>query len=478
MSFLEPQILLLLSVFLPLITAALIYVLGDFPKLRNAAGFAGATLTIYAIYILQLHYSNGVVVAAQLGQVLPNIALAFQLNGFGLIYAGMAAILWLVTLIYCLGYLPINKIPRQTSFYAFFAITLGCVMGIAFSANLFTMFVFYELMTLCTYPLIANKAAGRVYLGVLIGASLLFFLPAIILVYHLTGSTDFISGGLLSERGISGSVISLLAILFALGIAKAALLPMHKWLPAAMVAPTPVSALLHAVAVVKAGVFCIAKITFFTIGAGSFAASGYELFGATNPVLFLGIATMLAASVFALAKDNLKQRLAYSTIAQLAYIVIATAILAPISLVAAGLHMVAHGVAKITLFFCAGAIATATGKKYVSEMNGVGRKLPLVCSAFFVASLSMIGLPFIAGGISKEYILDAAEAAHLGWVAWAFYASMALNAAYYLPISYRFFVAKAKVKIINKLPIAMLGAISITALLTLFYGVYYKEFLL
>jgi multicomponent Na+:H+ antiporter subunit D len=225
--------------------------------------------------------------------------------------------------------------------------------------------------------------------------------------------------------------------------------------------------------VVKAGVFCIGKVFFYTIGAASFGASGYEPAGVVNPILFIGIATMLAASVFAISKDNLKQRLAYSTIAQLAYIVIASALLAPISLLAAGLHMVAHGVAKITLFFCAGAIATATGKTEISQFDGVGRKLPLVCVALFIASLSMIGLPYIAGGISKDYIVEAAEEVNLGWVAWMFYASMVLNAVYYLPISYRTLIKKADVKVKQALPQSMKLAISITAGLTLLYAAYY-----
>lgn len=476
MGIFEPQVLLVLAIFTPFLTAACIYAFGAKPSI----GYAGSLLTTFLVLGLAQHLLDGEKIYAQITEVLPNVGLAFELTGFGLVYAAMAAILWFVTLIYASGYMVVNNYGNLVRFYSFFAIAIFCALGIAFSANLLTMFIFYEAMTLCTYPLVTHKGtlearrAARRYLGILMGASLLLFLPAIVWVYHITGSTDFVEGGLLAENGISGAFIPFLMLMFAFGIAKAGLFPVHKWLPAAMVAPTPVSALLHAVAVVKAGVFCITKVPFFTIGTTSLAGSGYELLGANNPVLFIAIATMLAASVFAIAKNNLKQRLAYSTIAQLAYIVIASAVLAPISMVAAGLHMVAHGVAKITLFFCAGAIATATGKYEVSQLDGVGRKLPLVCGAFFIASLSMIGLPYIAGGISKHYIVEAAEASHLGWVAWAFYASMLLNAIYYLPISYRTFIKKANVKVEKVLPRSIKIAISITAALTVLYIVYYQ----
>lgn len=471
-----PQILLVLAVFLPFVTASAIYAFGKFPRMREAASFVGALLSLGVFVKILSGFVGGFTPAVKVFEILPNAGLAFEATGFGLVYAGLASVLWVVTLLYAHGYLRANNSQNLTRFYSFFAIAIGCALGMAFSANLLTMFIFYELMTLSTYPLVAHnedeeaKLGARKYLSILLGASIMLFLPAIVLVYHLTGSTDFVSGGLLVAHGVSGKVVLLLAVLFGFGVTKAALMPLHKWLPAAMVAPTPVSALLHAVAVVKAGVFCLSKIMLFTLGAAAFD-------GGINPILFVAVVTLLLASITAISKNNLKQRLAYSTVAQLSYIVVASCVLAPLSLVAAGLHMVAHGVAKITLFFCAGAFATTTGKKYVSELDGVGRQLPIVSAAFFVASLSMIGLPLIAGGISKHYIVEAAEQVQLGWVMWVFYASMVLNAMYYLPISYRLFVKQGKVKLLQAMPKTMVVAIAFTVLLTLAYGAYYSEIL-
>lgn len=466
----EPQVLLVLTIFAPLLTAAAIYATGQFERVRNCISFLGALASCALVLKQYQLFMADSAKPAEISEIFPHLSLAFEVTGFGLVFALLASILWLVTLIYAHGYMHVNKYSHKTGFYAFFAITIACALGIAFSANLLTMFIFYEIMTFSTYPLVIHsgneqaKKAARIYIGWLVGASVALFLPAMIYVYQLTGTTDFTAGGLLVANEISGNVAGILALIFAFAIAKAALMPVQGWLPAAMVAPTPVSALLHAVAVVKAGVFCLAKITFFIIGA--------EAFTGTNPMLFIALFSMLAASIIALRKDNLKQRLAYSTIAQLAYVGVATALLAPISLAAAALHMVAHGVAKILLFFCAGAIASTTGKKYVNEFDGLGKNLPLICGAFFVASLSMIGVPYIAGGVSKEYILLAADNVGMGWIAWFFYVSMALNAAYYLPISWRFFAKQGKIKIAQELPKTMTFAIVFCALLTLGFAGY------
>ena len=349
-----------------------------------------------------------------------------------MLFALIASGLWIVNSVYSIGYMRGNDEKNQTRFYVCFALAIAAALAIAFAANLLTLFLFYEVLTLITYPLVTHagtdkaRAGGRVYLGILMGTSVLFLLPAVIYVWHATGTTDFRPGGILPAGMDKGAVAVLLA-LFMFGIGKAALMPFHRWLPAAMVAPTPVSALLHAVAVVKAGVFSVVKVVVYVFGLDILA-------GATDWLIAISCFTIIAASLVALHADNLKRRLAYSTVSQLSYVVLAAAMIAPISIVGAALHIATHAFAKITLFFTAGAIYTAAHKTEVSQLDGIGRRMPWTMTAFAIGALSLIGIPPAAGFISKWFIISsAAEGGHLVVVA-VLVLSTLLNAAYFLPI--------------------------------------------
>jgi multicomponent Na+:H+ antiporter subunit D len=347
--------------------------------------------------------------------------------------------LWILNSIYSIGYMRGNKEPRQTSFYVCFAIALGSTIGLAFAKNLFTLFLCYEALTLSTYPLVTHKAtdeahrAGRLYLLLLLGTSLMLFLPAIIATWALAGTLDFTPGGILGGKA-SGLTIGLLLALYVFGIGKAAVMPLHFWLPAAMVAPTPVSALLHAVAVVKAGVFTVVKVSVLIFGVDTLASLGQSQW-----LTVVAGTTVLIGSLVALRQDNLKRRLAYSTVSQLSYVVLGVAILAPISVVGAAVHIAAHAVSKITLFFAAGSIYTAAHLTEVSQLDGIGRRMPWTMGAFAVGSLAMIGLPPTAGFLGKWLMLTGAMQS-ANWLAVGIIvASTLLNAGYFLPIVFRAF---------------------------------------
>jgi multicomponent Na+:H+ antiporter subunit D len=326
------------------------------------------------------------------------------------------------------------------------------------------------MLTLVTWPLVTQhgdreaRSGGRVYLGLLLGTSMVLLLPAIIATWALAGTLEFAPGGILHDTGISGAPLAALLALYMFGIGKAAVMPVHRWLPAAMVAPTPVSALLHAVAVVKAGVFAVVKIIVYVFGVEALA----EMQAAAWLPFVAGF-TIIAASIVALRADNLKRRLAYSTVSQLSYVVLSAALLTPLSVAAAALHIAAHALGKITLFFAAGAIYTAARKTEVSELDGIGRRMPWTLGAFAVGTLSMIGLPPAAGFVSKWFILAGAlEAQH--WTAVAVIAaSTLLNAGYFVPIVYRGFFRPppAGSQEHGEAPLTMVAAVCAAAAATL-----------
>ena len=374
-----------------------------------------------------------------LWEMLPGFSLSFSIEPLGMLFATVGALLWPVNSLYSIGYMRGNNEKNQTRFYVCFAIALMSVMGIAFAGNLLTLFVFYETLTLCTYPLVTHKGdskaveGGRVYIGILMVTSIGLLLPAILWTWSLTGSMDFVSGGMLRDS-LDGPLVGLLLLMYIFGIGKAAVMPVQRWLPAAMVAPTPVSALLHAVAVVKAGVFCVVKIVVYVFGLDLLRAQP-----TTHWLIFAAAFTIIVASVIALREDNLKRRLAYSTVSQLSYVVLAAAILAPLSIVGACLHIIAHAFGKITLFFAAGSIYTASHKTQVSELAGIGRQMPWTMAAFTIGALSMIGVPPAAGFISKWYILVSAFESEQIVAVGVIIVSTLLNAAYFIPIVYAAF---------------------------------------
>jgi multicomponent Na+:H+ antiporter subunit D len=359
-----------------------------------------------------------------------------------------------------------NNEPRQTPFYMCFAVAIASTLGIAFSANLFTLFLFYEVLTLSTYPLVTHKgddnarAGGRTYLLILLGTSMVLLLPAIVATAMIAGTLDFTPGGILAGKTDKTTVAILLA-LFMFGIGKAALMPMHRWLPAAMVAPTPVSALLHAVAVVKAGVFTAMKVVIYIFGIDLLASTG-----ANEWLIWVAAASLLAGSLVAMTKDNLKARLAYSTVSQLAYVVLGASLATGWGVIGGSMHIAMHAVGKITLFFCAGAIYTAARKTEVSELTGLGRAMPFTFTAFLIGSLSIIGLPPFGGLWGKWYIaLGALEAGQLLIVAILMISSL-LNIAYLLPIPFKAFFGESqgrKSDGIKEAPLPCLIAIGLTS---------------
>ncbi len=385
---------------------------------------------------------DGQVLIYNLVDVLPGVGLAFRVDPLGMLFALVASSLWIVTSLYSMGYMRPLKEHSQTRYYAYFALALSSAIGVAFAANLLTMYVFYEMLSLSTYSLVTHhqdaeaRFGGRKYLAYLMGTSIGLLLPAVILTYTFAGTLNFSDQGILAGVA-SDTVLIFMFGLFLLGIGKAAVMPLHSWLPSAMVAPTPVSALLHAVAVVKAGVFCVLRVIFHVYGVNLM----HQLHVDILTIYFVSV-TIIVGSIFALAQDNLKARLAYSTVAQLSYIILGAALLTPEGMIGGIVHIAMHGFGKITLFFCAGAILVATGKKNISEMKGLGRKMPVTMMAFFIGSLSIIGLPPLGGFISKwNLVLGSLEAGQIPILVVLLTSSL-LNAAYFLPIVYQGFFSK------------------------------------
>jgi multicomponent Na+:H+ antiporter subunit D len=434
----NPTDAIVAALLVPTAGALLISLAGRWPNLREAITLTTAVLLFVVVLQIAPAVMDGGRPEVMALTVADGLDLAFRVEPLGMLFALIASFLWIVNSIYSIGYMRGNKEPRQTQFYVAFAVALAATMGIALSANLFTLFIFYEVLTLSTYPLVAHhgdakaRNGARTYLMILLGTSIVLFIPALLWTLALTGTLEFTAGGIL--QGVSPSTTGLLLALFAFGIGKAALMPFHRWLPSAMVAPTPVSALLHAVAVVKAGVFSVLKVVVYIFGPEHLLATG-----ASEWLVYLATFSLLAASVVALTKDNLKARLAYSTVSQLAYIVLAAAIATPLALVGAAMHILMHAFGKITLFFVAGAIHTATHKTEVSQLNGIGRAMPFTMAAFFVGALSIIGLPPLGGAWSKLYIALGGLDGDYWFVVAALMISSVLNVAYLMPIVVRAF---------------------------------------
>ena len=436
------DMLIYAALIIPLITAGGIFLTGKIPNLREGVTIVGAVALFGVSILLATGVANGEPAELVLGDAVPGLTFAFKLEPLGAMFALVASGLWIVNSFYSIGYMRGNRERNQTRFYICFAIALLGAMGVAMAGNLFTLFVFYEVLTLSTYPLVAHKEdaaaqrGARIYLMTLLATSIGLFLVALIWAYTVMidpttgiGSTDFVEGGLLAGK-VGPATASTLLILFAFGIGKAALMPIHFWLPNAMVAPTPVSALLHAVAVVKAGVFAILKVSIYIFGIDLLSVTP-----ATDWILGVACFTMVVASLIAMTKDNLKARLAYSTIGQLAYVTTGAMLANPAGFMGGSMQIAAHAMGKITLFMCAGAIYVATGKTNISDMRGLGRRMPLVFTAFLIASLSIIGLPPFAGGWPKFELMMGAIEAERDWAAWSLVISSLLNIAYLLPIA-------------------------------------------
>ena len=439
----DGNLLLGAALLLPVAGALAIAATGKWPNVREAVTLATAGLLFLVVLNIYADLQGGGRPALVLVETLPGLPMALAVEPLGMLFALVASFLWIVTSLYAIGYMRAHGEQHQTRFYICFAVAIASTMGIALAGNMFTLFIFYEALTLSTYPLVTHsgtpeaRRAGRVYLGILLGTSIGLQLVAVVWTWTLTGTLDFTDGGILRDHA-SPAVIAVLLALYVFGIGKAAIMPFHRWLPAAMVAPTPVSALLHAVAVVKAGVFTILKVTVYIFGIDLLAD-----IGATRWIAYVAAATIVIASLVAMSKDNLKARLAYSTISQLSYVVLGAMLVNAWGVIGAGMHIAMHAFGKITLFFCAGAILVATHKTNVSEMGGLGRRMPITMAAFLIGALSIIGLPPLGGTWSKWYLvlgtLDRGDLILLT----VLMASTLLNIAYLLPIPIRAFFDKA-----------------------------------
>ena len=399
-------------------------------------------VVVFFNFSLVLSFVEGNSFNFELIEVFPNVGLSFHIEPIGLVFSSIASLLWFVNSLYSIGYLRGNSEQNQTRFYAYVSLSIFAVMGIAFASNLFTFFLFYELLTFLTYPLVTHngssnaKQGGKIYLGILLFTSICFLLLAICITYSFADTLDFIKGGIL-PTDLSNTEITILLLIFCFGVGKAALFPFHSWLPAAMVAPTPVSALLHAVAVVKAGVFGIIKIIVYIFG-----IDYLQGISAVSILTVLAGFTIIFASYKAMKSTNLKQRLAFSTVSQLSYITMAASLATPLAVAAAIFHLLSHAFGKITLFFAAGSIYTSLHKSDIKEMRGIFYQMPITMICFSLGAFSMIGLPPTVGLLSKWFIITGAVDAQDFFVLSILILSTILNASYFLPIIYDAFLRK------------------------------------
>jgi multicomponent Na+:H+ antiporter subunit D len=422
----------LLALLAPVLGAAGVILLRHRTPARELCGVIAGVVQLGVVATMVPTVRGGGTVSFTLSAFLPQTSIALRADALGVVLAGTAAILWVLTTLYAMGYFGTAPDPALTRFHACLCITMSATVGVAFSANLVTLFLFYEVLTVVTYPLVTHAGtaeavqAGRRYLAYQLGAAIAFLLPAIVLTYIEAGTFDFVPGGIFAADAGS-TLLVIVYVLYLLGIAKAALMPVHSWLPAAMVAPVPVSALLHAVAVVNVGVFCVMRVILDVYGFGLTGELGLGVL-----TLVVTSLTILVASVYALRLDSLKGILAYSTIGQLSYMMLGMALLSPGGRTGAILHLVGHSFAKITLFFAVGAIYLTAQRTLATELRGIGRQLPLTMAAFTVGALSIIGLPPTVGFVAKYFLfLGAVEAGQ--WAVLAVLSiSTVLSAGYYL----------------------------------------------
>jgi len=470
-----PETAMVVALVAPLVAAALVVLFRARPDVREGISIAMGAVTFGAVARIAGAVHGGEAVALELIEPVEGLRIAFSVEPLGLLFALIASLLWPLTTLYALGYMRGHGERNQARFFCFFAISISAVLALAFSANLATLFVCYEAITLATFPLVTHAndrsawRAGRIYIGVLMGTSIGLLLLGCLAVQGVAGTTEFTPGGVLAgplEAGrISKAALGVLLGLFVFGAGKAAVMPFHRWLPNAMVAPTPVSALLHAVAVVKAGVFTILKTVVYIFGIDL-----VRDLDAHTVLAYVAGFTVVAASVIAMGKDNLKERLAYSTIGQLSYIVLGALVATEESVVGAGMHIAAHATGKITLFFGAGAILVAAHLKNVSQLDGIGRRMPITMACFFVGALSIIGLPPAAGMWSKLLLVKGTAESGDWLLVVAFLVSSLLNISYLLSIPARAFLrplsAEAEAHPHGEAPVTMRIAMVATATLT------------
>ncbi|BCS98511.1 cation:proton antiporter [Desulfoluna limicola] len=450
-------------------------------NVREAWTFVAALLKFAIVASMLPFVLTGGQIAYTVAEVLPGLAISFKVDAFGMLFALVSSSLWIVTSMYSIGYMRTLKEHGQTRYYACFALSLSATLGVAFAGNLLTLYLFYEMLSFATYPLVSHhqdreaRSSGRKYLTYILGASIALVLPAMLIIYSQTGTFEFAPQGFMNGA-FSQSTMTVLLLMFVFGFAKAGVMPFHSWLPAAMVAPTPVSALLHAVAVVKVGVFCVARVITGVFGTKMLASMGLGTI-----VCYIASFTIIVSSIIALSQDGLKRRLAFSTIGQLSYIILGIALLSPSGMTGGMLHIAMHAFGKITLFFCAGAIYAASGIKNISQMVGIGRRMPFTMTAFLLGSLSVIGLPPLGGFISKwNLVIGTLESGQIFFL-FVLLASSLLNAAYFLPICYKAFFCTDEEAMferkVNEVPTWCLVPLCITATCSVIFFFYPQPFL-
>jgi multicomponent Na+:H+ antiporter subunit D len=463
------------AVLVSLIAAMLILLTGDRHRnLRETWTLLAAVIKFSLVFSLAGPILEGRSVETTLLTLVPGLKLQLRVDAFGLVFGLLASGLWVLTSLYSIGYMRSLQEHAQTRYFFCFALALSATVGIAFSANLLTLYIFYEILTLSTWPLVAHKetpealAAGRKYLVyTLTSSTLILFSAAAIFVQ--TGTLDFTPGGFLAGRVAEGMLPLFLALLlFGFGV-KAAIMPIHEWLPSAMIAPTPVSGLLHAVAVVKAGVFGCLRVILYVFGPALLSQKGLWF-----PFALLVSFTILAAGMIALGQDNLKRRLAFSTINSLSIIILGALLLSKSGITGGILHLANHGFLKITLFFCAGAIYVKTHKELVSQLNGIGRRMPFTMGAFALGAMGLAGVPPLNGFISKWYLCLGALEAHEIIFLVVFLLSALLDVAFFFPIIYNAFFKAAKEEPFHcdEAPLIMVIPLTATALFSLVLGIY------
>ncbi len=472
---------LVLAMLMPLAGAILVMFSGKKPNVRESWSVIAAVLMFGIIASLVPDVLAGHKISYTLFEILPGVTVRLRADAFAMIFALVASSLWILAAFYSMGYMRGLHEHAQTRFNACFALALFGAVGVAFADNLFTLYLFYEVVSVCTYPLVAHHQdeegyeGAKKYIIYLTTTAKGLILPAMILIYVLTGTLDFadnITTGIFPQ-GVNSTLVTILYFCCLFGFAKNGVMPFHNWLPGAMVAPTPVSALLHAVAVVKVGVFSTTRVMLYVFGTDTMSALNLGI-----PTAYIVSFTILAASIIALSKDNLKARLAYSTVSQLSYIILGVALLTTSGMQGGIIHIANHAFSKITLFFCAGAIYVATHKKNISEMGGLGKTMPFTFAAFGIASLSMIGAPPVAGFVTKwKLLIGAMEMnTHYIGILLVLLASTLLNVGYFAPVTFKAFFGKRPegevYEGVREAPLSMVIPLTIAALISIFIGIF------
>jgi multicomponent Na+:H+ antiporter subunit D len=468
------SIMPLIAIIVPIAGAfLLVFVPEKNENIRNPLALLISFITACLVVSVVQSVINGNIVSYTLVKILPGLEFSLSVDPLGALFGGLAAILWVFAVLYSIGYMSHEHNKRR--YFVFYLISLGVTVGIAFSANLFTLYLFYEMLTLATYPLVIHEgnkeaqAAGvRYMIYSFAGAGMVLF--SLLITYGMVETLSFMQGGIMGEMvATSALILRIVFITYILGFGvKAAIMPLHSWLPSAMAAPTPVSALLHAVAVVKSGVFGILRVMYSIYGTDTMIELNLGVI-----VLVLVSFTIILASIIAMRQDVLKRRLAYSTISQLGYISLGAALLTPLGLSGGLIHIINHALLKIILFFCAGAIITVTGKKKISELNGIGRRMPITMIAFTIGTIGMIGILPVNGFISKWYIMGGSLEAGMPIFILILISSALLNAAYFIPIITAAFFKKGDFEPVKgvEAPLTMLLPIIVLSVICIVVGI-------